>query len=112
LVLGGLIGGAAGAVYVTRRGWAQAHLATLCVAAVLVGYSTYVLVPLRSATDPPIDIGDPETTEALVSYLNRAQYGSPPLLTGHTFKDETARVSRQGETALFPRRPSTTPSNP
>jgi hypothetical protein len=35
-----------------------------------------------------------------------------PLLTGHTFKDETARVSRQGETVLFPRRHSTTPSNP
>jgi Protein of unknown function (DUF2723). len=47
LVLGGVVGGVAGAVYVTgRRGWARAHLATLCVAAVLVGYSTYVQVPL------------------------------------------------------------------
>ncbi len=112
LVLVGLVGGVAGAVYVTgRRGWARTHLATLCMAAVLVGYSAYVLVPLRSATDPPIDIGDPETTEALVSYLNRAQYGSTPLFTGCTFNDETARVSRQGETTLFPRRHSPDPKH-
>lgn len=32
--------------------------------------------PALTATDPPIDIGNPETTEALVSYLNRAQYRS------------------------------------
>ncbi len=94
-----------------RRGWARAHLATLCVAPVLVGHSTYVLVPLRSATDPPIDIGDPETTEARVSCLNRAQYGSLPSLTGHTFKDDTARVPRQGKTALFPRRHSPNPKH-
>ena len=112
LVLLGLSAVVGGALSVTaRRRWPRAHLATLCVAAVLVGYSVYALVPLRSATDPPIDIGDPETTEALVSYLNRAQYGSTPLFSGATFNDETGRVSRRGEPTLFPRRHSPKPKH-
>lgn len=112
LVLVGLAGAVVAGLWGTaRHGWARAHLATLCVAAVLVGYSTYALVPIRSATDPPIDIGDPETTEAFVSYLNRAQYGSTPLLSGRTFDDETGRVRRDGETSLFPRRHSLQPSH-
>ena len=110
LILLGLVGAVVAALWGTaRRGWSRAHLATLCVAAVLVGYSTYALVPIRSATDPPIDIGDPETTEAFVSYLNRAQYGSTPLLSGRTFDDESGRVRRDGETSLFPRRHSLEP---
>ncbi len=112
LVLVGGIGAIGTLLVVTARwNWPLAHLATLCVAAVLVGYSTYALVPLRSATDPPIDIGDPETTEAFVSYLNRAQYGSTPLLSGYTFNDETGRVPRRGESTLFPRRHSSDPSH-
>jgi muconolactone delta-isomerase len=112
LVLTGLAGAVGGALYFTAQwNWARAHLATLCVAAILVGYSSYALVPLRSATDPPIDIGNPETTEALVSYLNRAQYGSTPLLSGRTFNDETGRVSRRGESSLFPRRHSPDPQH-
>ena len=112
LTLVGLSGAVGGGLYFTaQRQWSHAHLATLCVAAVLVGYSTYALVPLRSATDPPIDIGNPETTEALVSYLNRAQYGSTPLLSGPTFNDETGRVSRRGESSLFPRRHSSKPEH-
>lgn len=105
-------GSIVGALYFTeRRGWARAHLATLCVAAILIGYSTYALVPIRSATDPPIDIGDPETTEAFGSYLNRAQYGSTPLLSGRTFDDASGRVHRRGKTSLFPRRHSLKPEH-
>ncbi|WP_263785769.1 glycosyltransferase family 117 protein [Salinibacter grassmerensis] len=112
LVLVGLSGAIGTVLYVTRRrGWARTHLAILCVAAVLVGYSVYALVPLRSATDPPIDINDPETTEALVSYLNRAQYGSTPLFSGPSFNDQTGRVSQRGETRLFPRRHSPDPQH-
>lgn len=112
LLVSMIVGSVGVGLYLTaRRGWARAHLATLCVAAVLVGYSTYALVPIRSATDPAIDIGNPETTEAFASYLNRAQYGSTPLLSGRTFDDETGRVRRDGTTSLFPRRHSLKPEH-
>ena len=42
---------------------------------VLVGYSTYALIFIRSNQDPGIDENDPETVEAFISYLEREQYG-------------------------------------
>ena len=43
---------------------------------VLIGYSTYSLIFIRSNQDPSIDENDPETVEAMISYLEREQYGS------------------------------------
>ncbi len=46
---------------------------------VLIGYSTYALIFIRSNQDPGIDENDPETVEAFISYLEREQYGSVGL---------------------------------
>ena len=43
---------------------------------VLLGYSTYSMIFIRSNQDPTIDENDPETVEAMISYLEREQYGS------------------------------------
>ena len=43
---------------------------------VLIGYSTYSLIFIRSNQDPTIDENDPETVESMISYLEREQYGS------------------------------------
>ena len=42
---------------------------------ILIGYSTYALIFIRSNQDPGIDENDPETVEAFISYLEREQYG-------------------------------------
>jgi len=47
---------------------------------VLIGYSTYALIFIRSNQDPGIDENDPETVEAFISYLEREQYGSVGVL--------------------------------
>ncbi len=47
---------------------------------VLIGYSTYALIFIRSNQDPGIDENDPETVEAFISYLEREQYGDVGLL--------------------------------
>jgi len=46
---------------------------------VLIGYSTYALIFIRSNQNPGIDENDPETVEAFISYLEREQYGSVGL---------------------------------
>ena len=49
---------------------------------ILVGYSTFALIVVRSAANPPMDENNPENLFALLSYLNREQYGDRPLGDG------------------------------
>ncbi len=85
------------------------NLVMLSVMAVLIGYSTYGVIFIRSAANPPIDENDPETSEAIVSYLKREQYGSTPLLKGTSYDDATGRLGSRDKT--FPRRWSPDPSH-
>lgn len=64
------------------------NTALLALTFILIGYSSYVLVLIRSEYDPPIDENDPETIISFVSYLKREQYGSRPLAYGPYFTAE------------------------
>lgn len=101
---------ALGIWYTHRQRWAAANLLLLCVAVVLVGYSTYGVILIRSAANPPIDQNDPETVDAFISYMKREQYGATPLFRGPAFDDRTGRVSSFRE-RWFPRRWSAVPEH-
>ncbi len=100
-----------GVYYTHTRKMPAANLAMMGLAVILIGYSTYALIPIRSATEPAIDLMDPDTDERFVSYLKREQYGSRPLLRGASFNDESGQVDPRGEQTLFPRRYSTQPQH-
>jgi hypothetical protein len=73
-----------GALWWSRqKGWWQLNVGALSVAMILVGYSTFALIVVRSAANPPMDENNPENLFALLAYLNREQYGDRPLGTGH-----------------------------
>ncbi len=65
-----------------RKNWPIINLSVLSVMMVLIGYSTFAVVVIRSAANPPMDENNPENVFTLLSYLNREQYGSRPLLSG------------------------------
>lgn len=50
-------------------------LITTSLVLIVIGYSTYATIFIRSAQDPRIDENDPETTKQAVAYLQREQYG-------------------------------------
>ncbi|MCK5538489.1 MAG: DUF2723 domain-containing protein, partial [Bacteroidales bacterium] len=54
----------------------------------VIGYSSYALILIRSAADTPMDQNDPENVFDLVSYLNREQYGDRPLVFGQYFNSK------------------------
>lgn len=57
----------------------------LFVTVIVVGYSAYALNIIRSSANPPINEAAPDNVFSFISYLNRDQYGSAPLLKGHTY---------------------------
>ncbi|MBF9224349.1 glycosyltransferase family 117 protein [Hymenobacter ruricola] len=61
------------------------NTAMLCFVFILIGYSSYLIVPIRSSFQPTINENDPEDVLSFVSYLKREQYGSRPLLYGPQF---------------------------
>lgn len=64
----------------------------LCCMVILLGYSTYATVIIRSAANTPMDQNSPDDVFALKSYLNREQYGDTPLLYGESYASELRRV--------------------
>jgi apolipoprotein N-acyltransferase len=42
---------------------------------IVIGYSTYTMVFIRSNQNPSIDVGEPNTTQSAIAYLEREQYG-------------------------------------
>jgi len=55
------------------------------VAVILIGYSSFALIIIRSAVQPPMDQNSPNNVFSLLGYLNREQYGERPLFYGHFY---------------------------
>jgi len=62
-----------------------ANTAILCVSVILVGYSSFGLILVRSSANPPMDENNPENMFTFLAYLNREQYGDRPLFYGQYF---------------------------
>ncbi len=63
----------------------------LCMLLIMVGYSSYTLIVVRSAANPPMDQNSPEDIFALGEYLGREQYGTRPLFYGYAYTSEVKR---------------------
>lgn len=60
----------------------------LCLMMMLIGYSSYALIVIRSSANPPMDQNSPEDIFTLGTYLAREQYGDRPLFYGKTYNSE------------------------
>lgn len=81
-----LIAVVAGAVYWSiKNGNNLVNLIALSVVFILIGYTPYGLIIIRSNQNPVIDENNPEAIPQFVSYLKREQYGSSPILSGYQF---------------------------
>jgi hypothetical protein len=74
-----------GLYYTQKNGKKVWNTIILCTTVLLIGFSTYTVIMVRSAANPPMDENNPENAFSLLSYLNREQYGSMPILHGQYF---------------------------
>ena len=68
--------------------WISARLMNttlLCLLMIMIGYSSYAVIVIRSEANTPMDQNSPEDVFTLGSYLARDQYGDSPLLYGQPY---------------------------
>ena len=68
----------------------------LCLLMLMIGYSSYALIVIRSAANPPMDQNSPEDIFTLGNYLSRDQYGDRPLFFGQAYTSQVALEERGG----------------
>lgn len=68
----------------------------LCLLMLVIGYSSYALIVVRSSANPPMDQNSPEDIFTLGSYLSRDQYGDRPLFYGQAYTSQV-QYDRDGE---------------
>ncbi len=75
------------------------NLVTISFLVLLIGYSSYMIVPIRAIANPPINMNKPTDVFSMLSYLKREQYGERPLLSGPDYTAEMAMVQNGGDIA-------------
>ena len=68
----------------------------LCMLMLMIGYSTYALIVIRSSANTPMDQNSPEDIFTLGSYLSRDQYGDSPLAYGQAYTSQV-KFEREGD---------------
>lgn len=76
----------------------------------IIGLTPYLIIPIRAAADPPINMGKPSSVKAFHDYFTRSQYEHAPLLYGRcynspvvAFDDDGKAVYASEMNMLFPR---------
>jgi len=74
-----------GIYYTKKKGKPVWNAIVLALTFIVIGYSSFLMLVIRSNADTPIDENNPENAMYLLAYLNREQYGDWPLLKGQYY---------------------------
>ena len=77
----------------------------LCTMMIVIGYSSYAIIVIRSTANTPMDQNSPEDIFTLGEYLGREQYGTRPLFYGPAYSSKVALDVEDGY--CVPRQKST-----
>ena len=93
------------------------NTALLCMLMLMIGYSTYAVIVIRSAANPPMDQNSPEDIFTLGNYLSRDQYGYRPLLWGQAYSSEyeitdDGHIKMDDGAPIYQRREKASPDEP
>jgi len=74
-----------GLMWTQRQSKPLLQQSILAVMLIVLGYSTFIILAIRSNANTPIDENNPEDAMSLLAYYNREQYGDWPILYGKSF---------------------------
>ena len=112
-----------GLIYTKKHNKAVWNTAILGLMMLLIGYSSFAILVVRSNANPPIDENNPEDAVGLLSYLKREQYGSWPIVYGQHFNAKLdsrepyidgnpiyAKDEKKGKYVIIDKRKNTVPN--
>lgn len=82
LLIGGIV---YGIIYTINKKLVLWNTVLLSILVILIGYSSFAMIVIRSSANPPMDQNSPDNVFALLGYLNREQYGDRPLVYGRYY---------------------------
>lgn len=82
LLVGGIV---YGILYTIRKKLVLWNTVLVGVTVILIGYSSFAMIVIRSSADTPMDQNSPDNVFSLLGYLNREQYGDRPLVYGRYY---------------------------
>lgn len=86
-----------GLLVVSRKlNYKKLHISFLCLAFVLIGYSSYIIIPIRASAQPPLNINKADNAASFLSYINRDQYGKRALAHGPAFNAPVTEFKKGG----------------
>ncbi len=88
-----------GLYYSQKRNLAAVNTLILAASFLVIGYSSFGLLTIRSSKNPLIDMGNPENLPNFISYLDMKQYGTRPLLHGNYFDAKV--VEQKQDTPVY-----------
>ena len=76
--------------YTRKNGYVSGNTITLCILFIFVGFSSWIMLPIRANAGTTINENNPGNARELLAYYNLEQYPSNPFLYGPQFTDQYA----------------------
>lgn len=83
-----------GLQYTRKKSYIQANTLILCILFILIGFSTWMMLPIRANANTVINENKPSDAREVLAYYNREQYGSNPLFYGPQYTDAFAGLDK------------------
>lgn len=79
--------------YTYNNGKVILNTILLGVTVILIGYSSFAIIVIRSSAQPTMDQNSPDDVFSLIGYLNREQYGDRPLIAGPNYNSPVIKTN-------------------
>lgn len=79
--------------YSKKYDWKLANTIILSILFMLIGFTSWLVIPVRANANPHMNLNDPDTALGMLDYFNREQYGDWPIFYGPAY---TAHIAEDG----------------
>ncbi len=80
--------------YTRAKGLIKYNTLILCILFILIGFSTWMMLPIRANANTVINENKPSDAREVLAYYNREQYGSNPLFYGPQYTEAFAGLDK------------------